>query len=96
MHLGLSDDEFFALTPRQFAALIKAKKEQLERNEALVGILAATIGNHSMNPPKKAYVPADFMPSQSMNRAPVKKRINRKATADSIRSFLMAQMEGRQ
>lgn len=59
--LKLSDDEWFDMTPRQFRALQDARLEQLQREELLVGILAATFENFSMCAPKKPVSPEDFM-----------------------------------
>jgi hypothetical protein len=85
--LGLTDQQFFDLTPRQFHLLLDQHRERTKHEEWMVGILAATIANFSGHPPKEPLKPTDFMPSA---RAPEEKpkRINRRKVADRIRDFL--------
>jgi hypothetical protein len=95
-HFGLTDDDFFRLTPRQFHLLTDRHAERTQHQEYLFGILAAVAVNHSFNPPKKATVPGDFMPSLAKERQRRKPRENRKAIANHLRAFLMAQMKAQQ
>ena len=94
-NLALTDEEFFDLTPRQLHLLLDQHKEQTQQHELLAGIVACTIANHSFSPPKKALLPADYMPSQwairqhQRNPAP---RLNRKQVASNIGCFLRACM----
>jgi hypothetical protein len=88
IELGLSAAEFWQLTPRQFAALLARKREQLEYHELLMGVLAATIANYSFGAPKKPRIPADFMPSQLGKRREEKpKRVSRAKVADQVRAI---------
>ena len=92
MHLGLSDDDFFVLTPRQLHVLLGAHRERVRHDELLAGIVAACVVNHSMAPPKRAAVPSDFMPCEWENRQRQKpERLNRKRVASQVRSFLEGQ-----
>jgi hypothetical protein len=89
--LGLTDAEFYALTPRQYYMLVDTFRKSVEHSELLGGIIAANIANWSMYAPKTAMKPADYMPSKIAEREPAgaskrpKQRINRKAIADNIR-----------
>lgn len=88
---GLTSEEFYDLTPRQFHALTLRHKEAHERVEMLMGITTAAQVNHSFCTPKKPYCPADFMPSQLVKReqkAPKPKRWTRQGFADQIRAAL--------
>ena len=66
---------------------------RVRHSELLAGIVAAVVVNHSMGAPKKAAVPADFMPSEWENRQPPQKpvRLNRQRVASQVRSFLQGQ-----
>jgi len=94
MILHLSDDEFFALTPRQFHILLDRHKENIQHQELQTGILAAVFANYtvnwSMNRPKKSvsFKPSDFMPCE-MKKTP-KKRQTKKAKQKQAE----AQMQG--
>lgn len=58
----------------------------------LMGINTSVLANHSMNTPKKAYMPMDFMPSKWREREEKKpkKRFNRQRFAESIRAKFKA------
>lgn len=89
--MGLTSEEFFELTPRQFHALVLRYKERNERAELLMGIQTAVLANHSYCAPKKPYSAYDFMPSKSGERereAPKPKKFNRQKFADSIRTAM--------
>lgn len=90
MHLQVTDEEFWALTPRQFHLLLARHRERTEHRELLAGLIAATTANHSFAPPKKPLAPADFMPSQwAKKRAkPKTERMNRKRVATSVRALM--------
>jgi hypothetical protein len=66
--LGLSSDEFYAMTPRMLDALLRRKERESWNRELLFGQLVSVFINHSMSPPKKAASPADFMPSEILKR----------------------------
>jgi hypothetical protein len=82
--LGLSDGEFFDLTPREFDILLKRHNQLLEHTELQTGIITSNIcnfiANWSMHPPKKGLelVPHDFMASKVKDRVVVKPDPNQK------------------
>jgi hypothetical protein len=59
--LKLSDNEWLDMTPRQFAALQKARLKEMQREELLVGKIEAAVKNYSMRAPKKWVSPHDLM-----------------------------------
>lgn len=59
--LGLSDEEWLAMTPRQFHYLRKSAVKTVRHFELIAGQLGAAIKNHSMNPPKKCAQARDFL-----------------------------------
>ena len=88
VHLGLTDEQFFSLTPRQFSLLMDRHKEREELKEFLSAQVVAAIVNHSFSPPEKAQAPADFMPSLIVERRlERKKRIDRKQVAADVRAI---------
>jgi hypothetical protein len=74
MILGLTDDEFFRLTPRQFHILLNRHKEVIEHQELLAGIVACVTANFSMGRPDPPREPQDYMPSQWAQKNTKKKR----------------------
>lgn len=68
-------------------------RERTRHSELMMGILAATIVNHSFSPPKGGVSPAHFMPSQQLGQPTKKRRKPRKLIAQNIRCFLMGQIE---
>lgn len=62
--MGLSDDEFGALTPYQFEALLERLNLSHRRHELHTGNLAATVANTGFRAPENPATPADFMPSE--------------------------------
>jgi hypothetical protein len=95
MVLGLTDAEFYDLTPRQFQLLQSRHKEVTTHQELLVGILATTVANFSMGRPDPPRIPSDFMPSEwSQKKHEPKKRRNKKKEAqnftDSARRLVAA------
>lgn len=61
MELGLSDEEWIEMTPRQLHALSQARESEMQREELLVGILASTVANFSDRAPRRPLAPAAFM-----------------------------------
>jgi hypothetical protein len=59
--LGLSDDEWLDMTPRQFAALRIRQMQKMQREELLVGILASSTVNSGFCRPDKPVSPESFM-----------------------------------
>jgi len=83
--LGLTSDEFYALTPRQFDALLKRKEHADTMQEFLFGQLASVTANFSMSRPKNPTTPQDFMPSQWKSAKP--KRRTRRTIARKLNSI---------
>jgi hypothetical protein len=87
--MGLDEEFFFSLTPRQFYWLRERKKQMTEHAELLHAITTSTLANHSMAAPKKPYVPHDFMPCKladkqaGKDKAP-KKRWTRKKFGEHL------------
>lgn len=52
-NLGMSDQEWLAITPRLAQELSKANLEKTRRRELLLSRIGATIANFSMHPPKE-------------------------------------------
>jgi hypothetical protein len=70
-----------------------AHNERLEyseyREELMTGIIASTMANWSMHPPKKALSPSDFMPSRESAEKPVRaRRTNTKQVVSDIRAWV--------
>ena len=94
--LRLSDEEFYAITPRQYSLLLRRHEELVKHQEVQTGILAATFANYtanwSMAPPKRGLQlqPADFMPSVLTERAARQPRRRRRKSDfnDRARAFL--------
>jgi len=62
--LGLTDDEFYGLTPRQYDALLKRKEYQTWQQEFLFAQLTAFSVNFSLCHPMEPVCIGDFMPSE--------------------------------
>jgi hypothetical protein len=77
--LGLSEDEFWACTPRQFDALVRHYKNRVEHDELMTAQLIAATINNGMYRPKTPVQPKDFMPSQWHV---IKERVAQKRTAE--------------
>ena len=93
--LRLSDDDFYALTPRQFDALLKRKKVETVAQEFLAAQLTSWVANTGFRTTEKPTKPQDFMPSEwGRTRASIHsgkpRRMTKKRRADianSIRSM---------
>ena len=94
--LHLSDEDFFALTPRQFDALLKRHKHKVESNELLFGQLTSWVVNTGFRALEKPTSTEDFMPSRWKKRSAAAssttkpKRMSRKrreAVADGLRAM---------
>jgi hypothetical protein len=69
-HLHLTASEFYALTPRQFDALMRRYRYETESGELLFGQLTSWVANTGFRTAEKQTSAADFMPSQ-WRKAPV-------------------------
>jgi hypothetical protein len=70
--LRISEAQFWRLTFRQLAELTGRFNQQRERQETLVGIIAATTANYSMAGTKEWMQPADFVPTLKRATQPEK------------------------
>jgi hypothetical protein len=62
--LKLTPDEFYALTPRQYDALLKRHKSSTERSEFMLGQITSWIANTGFRTAKEPTTPFDFMLSR--------------------------------
>jgi hypothetical protein len=62
--LRLSDAEFYALTPREFDALVKRDKRHTEHEEYMFAQLTAVVMNTGFRSREEPAQPKDYMPSQ--------------------------------
>lgn len=68
MNLGLSDAEFWRLTPRELFLLWDRHRERLEERRYLAGLVCATFANfNGMAKPGRQLTPADFVPLKNAN-----------------------------
>jgi len=92
--LGLSDREFFALTPRQYHLLLERHRESQKHLQWLTGVIASAIGNWSLGAPKEALQPRDFpLPLLHDGERKRRPRINRRKIADQIRGEFRRALE---
>jgi hypothetical protein len=64
--LRLTEAEFWKMTDRQLAALMRRRRVEIESRQYQAGILASTFANFSMAHPKEPLSPEDFMPSRKV------------------------------
>jgi len=98
--LGLTSEEFFRLTPRQFDALVKRKEYETQRDEFMLAQIAGYTINFSMCHPKEPVDPFDLMPSMAGKEKPSRQaqkqqrvrmtRQRRKQVTDQWRAGLAA------
>ena len=93
--LGLTSEEFFRLTPRQYDALLKRREYETQQAEFLFAQLTSYFINFSMCHPKDPTKPRDFMPSMWGNPEPPAKRVKltkkkQKEVTEAFRSGLAA------
>jgi hypothetical protein len=62
--LHLSDAEFYALTPREFDALVKRHKRRREHDEFMLAQLTAVVMNTGFRSREEPAQTRDYMPSQ--------------------------------
>ena len=60
--LGLSNEEWLAMTPRQLCALQKVHLSRIQHEELLTGIITSHIVNFSFSGARYPMKPTDFMP----------------------------------
>jgi hypothetical protein len=81
-HLHLSEDQFWSMTPRQFAALRDQHKIRIRHNELLTAIIAASVVNTSMCAPEKPTPFSTYMPSEWAKTPTKKPRKKRRSKAE--------------
>lgn len=92
-NLRLSDEAFYALTPRKFDALQKRHKYQTESNEILFAQLTSWVANTGFKSCEKPTSITDFMPSKWQRKAETAKVIKRRrraVIAEEIRRTMAA------
>lgn len=62
--LGLTEEEFWGLTPRQYVALLERHEEAMEWEDYRMGVIASTIVNMLKAKGGKTFKPEDFMPTK--------------------------------
>jgi hypothetical protein len=91
--MGLSDEQFWNLTPPQFAALSERHEELTEIADHRAGIICSTIANTRIGPDDEPFTARMFMPSYGRvedEREPKNKPKSREMTGEQIKNFLMA------
>jgi hypothetical protein len=86
VQLGLSKDEFFELTPREFVALKKQHEYKTRHTELLTAIIATSIVNTGMCRPEKPLPFSHFMPSE-WSKQPAKTPRKKRLTKDDIETI---------
>jgi len=64
MDLGLTDEEFWRLTPRELDALSKRTVARRDREDYQVALLCAVIANTAPRRRKRPFKPEDFLPKR--------------------------------
>jgi hypothetical protein len=85
--LGLSDDEFYNLTPRQFYSLLEQAEHERSYQEFLFGQLCAVVGNYSTAQPMEPLKPSHFMPSRWLSLPKPRRKKQNPHIADKVRMF---------
>jgi hypothetical protein len=99
VELGLSEERFYRMTPRQLHVLMQRKREagehRQEQLELIGGIIAANIANYAGKVRKKPATVTEFMPSYRIRQARRERQKPKHLIAQNIRCFLKAQVEVR-
>lgn len=66
--LGLSEEEFFDLTPLQFTYLTERYEQERESLDFRAGVIAATVANCNRKKGSKAFKATDFMPNYQVQQ----------------------------
>jgi hypothetical protein len=91
--LGLTAEQFYELTPRQYHLLLDRHREREKHKEWLAGVVASAVANFGMGAPKEALRPADFPLMLIQDTKPKPKRINRRRIAAKIREAFTTAMQ---
>ncbi|AQU06109.1 hypothetical protein B1772_04745 [Dehalococcoides mccartyi] len=65
--LHLTEDQFWRLTLKEYAALLKHHRINMEWQDYRAGLICSVLANINRDPKKhtKPYTPADFMPQKN-------------------------------
>lgn len=87
--MGLSESEFFALTPRKYWLLLEQHRAKQRDQQWLAGLLAATIANWSMGRPERPLQPKDFPLPLLQTRTPRKRQTTKEKqlVTQKLRSY---------
>jgi hypothetical protein len=92
--LGLSDEEFYRLTPSLLSRLLHRHREALAHSEMCSALTTAAVINHSMCPPEKAVSWIDFAPHHnSFNQDATPKAVLTDAQRQMIQAHEVAALE---
>ena len=69
MRLGLSDAEFWRMSPRMFFELLEARASVERRKDARAGVVAAVIANVHRDSSSQPFAPSDFFLSLQEEQA---------------------------
>jgi hypothetical protein len=88
MDLGLAEDEWLGMTPRQVQALQEARLTGLQREEWLFGMVATEVANGSFYRRDKPVRPETFMlhpyvDLQTSAKSPIEKLVDQLATLNN-------------
>ena len=86
----LSSEDFWELTPPQFAALARRHDQHQEQSHLGAGIVASTIANCHRDPQSKPepFTPLDFIPRFTAEEEPPKQ--SGEMTPEQIKQYMMA------
>lgn len=97
--LGLSAEEFYALTPALFAEMAAELRSQRRREEAMLAALRCDVINYSFYRPKEILEPRELLPPERSapaatgGAAPRMTRQRRRAVAEGCRAIFGALAE---
>jgi hypothetical protein len=95
--LGLSQEEFFLMQPRQLHALMKRWELSEENREFMPAQIASAVVNYSMGAPTEPVKADDFMPSRQKRKVDKRERVrlrkvDRELAATQIRGVMAGMM----
>lgn len=104
MNLQFSKREFFELTPRLFAQMCDAWREEQKAarrvQRTLFALLRADVINSAFNRPKRRILPTDLLPKEDLELVKIagpRRRLTekrRREIADGFRKMFAGQVEG--
>lgn len=86
--MGLTEEQFFRLTPRKYWLLLVQHREKQRDMQWLTGLLAATMWNSGMRAPEKPVQPSDLPLPLLQRRAKRRRKISERKRAEyQLRSY---------